>query len=65
MEPERNLTHHSFIPDESHSLLHAVDTFWDLSEVILANGLLGHAEGAVSTARHTQVSTGRNTQTPS
>lgn len=51
--------HHSLIPDEGHPLLYSVDAFWDLSEVILANGLLGHTEGTVSTASHTQVSTGR------
>lgn len=51
--------HHSFVPNESHPLLHSIDTFWDLGEVILANGLLGHAEGAVSATSHTQVSTGR------
>lgn len=56
---KKSSPHHSFIPDESHPLLHSIDTLWDLSEVILANGLLGHAEGTVSTASHTQVSTGR------
>lgn len=50
-------TNHSLIPDEGHPLLHSVHTFWDLSEVILADSLLGHAEGAVATARHAQVST--------
>lgn len=50
-------TNHSFIPDEGHPFLHSVHTFWDLSEVILADSLLGHAEGAVGTARHAQVST--------
>lgn len=51
--------HHSFIPDECHPLLHSVDTFWDLSEVVFADGLLGHAEGAVCAASHAQVTTGR------
>lgn len=50
-------TNHSFIPDEGHPLLHSVHTFRNLSEVIFANSLLGHAEGAVGTASHTQVST--------
>lgn len=50
-------TNHSFIPDEGHPLLHSVHTFWDLSEVILADSLLGHAESAVGAASHTQVST--------
>lgn len=50
-------TNHSFIPDEGHPLFHSVHTFWDLSEVILADSLLGHAEGAVGAARHAQVST--------
>lgn len=57
-ENKKSSTHHSFIPDEGHPLLHSIDTFWDLSEVILANSLLGHTEGTVSAASHTQVSTG-------
>lgn len=53
------ITHHSFIPDQSHPLLHSVDALWNLSEVVLANGLLGHAEGTVSTASYAKVSTGK------
>lgn len=56
-------TNHSFIPDEGHPLLHSVHTFWDLSEVILADSLLGHAEGAVGAACHAQVSTTALTNT--
>ncbi|KAF3841104.1 hypothetical protein F7725_006966 [Dissostichus mawsoni] len=54
---EKRKKTHSFIPDEAHPLLNSVNTFWNLSEVILADGLLGHAEGTVSTASHAQVST--------
>lgn len=53
----QSCTNHGFIPDEGHPLLHSVHTFWDLSEVVLSNSLLGHAEGAVGAASHTQVST--------
>lgn len=62
-EEEQNIgsPHHSLVPDDGHPLLHPVDTFGDLGEIVLADGLLSHAEGTVSAAGHTQVSTGRQT----
>ena len=50
--------HHSLVPDEGHPLLSPVHPLWDLGEVVLADGLLRHAEGAVGTASNVKVPTG-------
>lgn len=51
-------TYHAFLPDDRHPVLHAVDPVGDLGEVVFAQGLLAHGEGAVVCSRHTEVITG-------
>lgn len=50
-------THHCLVPDDRHSLLYAIGSFWDGCEVVFSNGFLRGAEGTVSTSRHLQITT--------
>lgn len=51
-------TYHSFLPDDRHPVLHSVHSVGDLGEVVLAESLLAHREGAVVGPRHTEIITG-------
>ena len=51
--------HHSLVPDDRHALLHTVGALGTGGEVVLPDGFLGSAEGAVGTPGELQVSTGR------
>lgn len=48
-------THHSFLPDDRHPVLHTVHPVRDLGEVVFTQGLLAHREGAVVCSRHTEI----------
>lgn len=49
--------YHSFLPDDGHPVLHPVHSVGDLGEVVFAEGLLAHGEGAVVRPRHAEVIT--------
>lgn len=51
--------YHSFLPDDRHPVLHAVHPVGDLGEVVFAQSLLTHGEGAVVRSRHAQIITRR------
>lgn len=53
------LSYHSLVPDNTHPLLHAVGALGNGCEVVLPDGFLGGAEGAVGTPRELQVPTGK------
>lgn len=48
--------YHSLVPDDRHPLFHTIGALGDGCEVVLPNGFLGSAEGAVGTPRELQVS---------
>lgn len=50
-------SHHCLVPDDGHSFLYAIGSFWDGCEVVFSNGFLCSAEGTVSTSRHLQITT--------
>lgn len=56
------MTYHSLIPDDGHPLLSAIGSFRDQGEVVLPNSFLSSVEGAVGTASHLEVSTGKETK---
>lgn len=49
------ISHHSLVPDKTHSLLHSVGSLWDQGEVIFTDCFLGGAVCAVSAAHHLEV----------
>lgn len=49
------MTYHSFLPDDRHPILHSIHSIWDLGEVVFAESLLAHREGAVVRPRHTEI----------
>lgn len=54
-----SVPYHSLVPDDRHTLLHAIGALRDSREVVLPNGFLGSAEGTVGTSRELQISTGK------
>lgn len=52
------LTHHSFLPDDRHPVLHSVDSVGDLGEVVLAQSFLAHRKRAVVGPRHREIIAG-------
>lgn len=51
--------YHSLVPDDGHPLLHPVGALGNGCEVVLPNGFLGGAEGAVRTPGELQVPAGK------
>lgn len=50
--------YHGLVPDDRHPLFHTAGALGNGCEVVLPDGLLGSAEGAVGTAGELQVPTG-------
>lgn len=57
--PVTSVPYHGLVPDDRHPLLHAIGALGNGSEVVLPNGFLGSAEGAVGTAGELQIPTGK------
>lgn len=51
-------THHSFLPDDRHPVLHPVDSVGNPGEVVLAQSFLAHGEGAVVGPRQREIIAG-------
>lgn len=51
------MTDHSFLPDDRHAILHAVNTEGDFSEVVFAQSFLAGGECAVISPGYTQIIT--------
>ena len=51
--------YHGLVPDDRHPLLHTIGALGNGCEVVLSDGLLGSAEGAVGAPGELQVPTGK------
>lgn len=58
------MSHHSLVPDDRHPLLHTIGALGDGCEVVLPNGFLSSAEGAVGTAGELQITTAKEKSAP-
>lgn len=52
------LTHHSFLPDDRHPVLHSIDSVGNHGEVVLAQSFLAQTKGAVVGPRQREIITG-------